>query len=58
MEQIVNALITKEAMSFQDEDAADVSQVMAEIGPIVEDKYPEDSPQRIFFGNNRRNTTS
>ena len=50
----MNKLIAEEAISFQDEDVADVSQVMADVSPVVESNFPIDSPQRIFWEQQRQ----
>ena len=45
----VTKLIANESMRLQDEDVTDISQVMAEVGPVVEDTLLVDSPQWIFW---------
>ena len=49
----MSKLIAEEMMSFQDEDVADVSQVMADISPVVERNFAIHSPQRIFWEQQR-----
>ena len=54
LEAKVYKLIAEEAMRFQDEDVADVSQVMADVNPVVEINFPVNSPQRMFWEQQRR----
>ena len=49
LEAKVRKVIADKAMSFQEEDVADISEVMADVGPIVESSFPIDAPQRIFW---------
>ena len=44
----VDKLITNEAVRLQGNDSADVSHIVTELSPIVEDTYALNSPQRIF----------
>ena len=50
----VGKLIAKEAMSFQDEDVADISQVIEVVSPVVESMFPTGSPQHIFRETQRK----
>ena len=45
----VDKLIANEAICLQDSDSADISHIMTEVSPVVEDTYPLNSPQRIFW---------
>ena len=41
-------LVEKQAMLLQEEDAADIASIVADVSPAVEE-FPPDSPQRIFW---------
>ena len=41
-------------MSFQDDDVVDISQVMADVSPVVESTFPIDSQRRIFGEQQRK----
>ena len=45
----VDKLIANEAICLQDSDSADIFHIMTEVSPVVEDTYPLNSPQHIFF---------
>ena len=45
----IDKLIANEAVRLQDSDSADISHIVTEVSPIVEDAYPLNSPQRIFW---------
>ena len=45
----VDQLVTDQSICLQDNDAADISQIIAEVSPVVEDRFPSDSPQRILW---------
>ena len=49
----VSSLIEKEAILLQPVDATDIEQVVEEVDPLVADKFPENSPQRIFWDQQR-----
>ena len=44
----VDKLIANQSVRLQDNDAADISHIIAEVSPVVEDTFPLNSPQRIF----------
>ena len=46
--------IADKAVSFQEEDAEDISQVMAGVSPVVECNFPFDAPQHIFWEQQRQ----
>ena len=45
----VDHLISSQSMCLQDSDGADVCDIVTEVSPVVEDKFPTDSPQRILW---------
>ena len=45
----VDKLIAKQSACLQDNDAADISHIITEMSPIVEDRCPLNSPQCIFW---------
>ena len=50
----VDKLIANEAVYLQNSDAADISHIVTEVSPIVEDTYPLNSPQRVFWDQQKR----
>ena len=50
----VDKLITNEAVRLQGNDSADISHIVTELSPIVEDTYALNSPQRIFWDQQKR----
>jgi hypothetical protein len=50
----VDKLIANEALHLQDSDSADMSNVVTEVSPIVEESYPLNSPKRIFWDQQKR----
>ncbi len=47
-------LIENHSVSLQEEDEADLSSIVAEVDKVVEEKYPEESPQRIFWDQQKK----
>ena len=47
-------MIADKAVRLQDSDSADISHIVTEVSPIVEDTYPLNSPQRVFWDQQRR----
>ena len=45
----VDKLITNQSVHLQDSDADDVSRIITEMSPVVEDTFPLNSSQRIFW---------
>ena len=50
----VDKLIANQSVRLQDNDAADISRIIAEVSPVVEDTFPLNSPQRIFWDQQKR----
>jgi len=43
------ACIESEALPLEEEDECDLVSVIKEVEPMVEQRFPSDSPQRIFW---------
>ena len=50
----IDKLIANKAVRLQDSDSADISHIVTEVSPIVEDAYPLNSPQHIFWDQQKR----
>ena len=50
----VDKLITNQSVRLQDSDADDVSRIITEMSPVVEDTFPLNSSQRIFWDQQKR----
>ena len=50
----VDKLIANQSVCLQDNDAADISHIITEVSPVVEDRFPLNSPQRIFWDQQKR----
>ena len=49
LEEKVKQLIEKEGVSLQPNDSNDMSRIIADVTPHVEESFPPNSPQRIFW---------
>ena len=49
MEVKVKKMLDDKAVSLQHSDAADITRIIADVSPVVKEKFPEDSPQRVFW---------
>ena len=50
----IGKFIANEAVRLEDSDSADISHIVTQVSPIVEDTYPLNSPQRIFWDQQKR----
>ena len=53
LELKVKQLIINEGISLQPCDTADISQIVEDVTPVVEQNFPQDSPQRVFWDQQR-----
>ena len=49
LESRISRLINDQAISLEDNDAADIISLISDVHPVVQDSFPPDSPQRIFW---------
>ena len=49
MEAKVKKLLNDQAVPLQDDDAADIVHLIADVSPVVKEKFAEDSPQKVFW---------
>lgn len=49
MEAKVKKLLNDQAVPLQDDDAADIVRLIADVSPVVKEKFAEDSPQKVFW---------
>lgn len=49
LQAIVDKLIEEQAVHFQESDATDISRVVSDVSAVVEERFPPDTPQRIFW---------
>ena len=47
--KIAKLISEQQPVPLNDTDSADISNLIADITPVVEQSYPEDAPQRIFL---------
>ncbi len=47
-------ILEKEAVSLHPEQSTDISDLISELNPTVEQQFPPDSPQHIFWEQQRR----
>ena len=46
-------MIENEAITLQPNDAEDLAQIVEDVSPTVAEKFPENSPQRVFWDQQR-----
>ena len=46
-------MIENEAITLQPNDAEDLAQIVEDVSPTVAEKFPENSPQRVFLDQQR-----
>ena len=49
LEVKIHSLIEAQSVSLQEEDANDVNAVIKAVQPLVEEQFPANTPQRIFW---------
>ncbi len=50
----VQKILEKEAVSLHPEESTDISHLISELNPTVEQQFPPDTPQHIFWEQQRR----
>ena len=50
----VDNLIASQSVCLQDDDAADISRVITEMSPVVEESFPPNTPQRLLWDQQKR----
>ena len=54
LENKLTELIERDGVQLQENDATDVTALFDEVSPMVEEKFPKDSPQRILWDQQRQ----